>query len=321
MNRRDLLKWSCLAGAQTLAGCVYNECTPAAHSTLDAATFNSMRRFARVAQGDVAYVAHGAGPAAVFLHGFPLNGFQWRDAIVRLAPYRRCIAPDFLGMGWSGAAADQDVGPEAQVEMLISLFAVLGIDRADVIANDSGIGVAQLLAVRHPERVRTLLLTNGDTEIESPPAAMRPVIELAKSGRFVDEWLLPWLADPARARSDQGIGGMCYANRAHPTDEALMQYFGPLTQSDRKRSLHRYCMALERNALAGTREALRRSRIPVRIVWGMGDGIFNAASATFLDEAFGASRGVRRLEGAKLFWPEEKPDIIAGQARLLWAHG
>jgi haloalkane dehalogenase len=27
---------------------------------------------------------------------------------------------------------------------------------------------------------------------------------------------------------------------------------------------------------------------------------------------------VRRVEGAKLFWPEEYPDLIAQEARSLW---
>ena len=31
------------------------------------------------------------------------------------------------------------------------------------------------------------------------------------------------------------------------------------------------------------------------------------------------SRGVRRFPGAKLFWPEEFPDVIAEEARKLWA--
>ena len=41
------------------------------------------------------------GQAALFLHGAPLNGFQWRGAIERLSAHRRCIAPDFMGLGYS----------------------------------------------------------------------------------------------------------------------------------------------------------------------------------------------------------------------------
>jgi haloalkane dehalogenase len=222
-------------------------------------------------------------------------------------------------MGHTRVTAHQDVGPDSQVLMLASLLDTLSVSEVDLIA--SGGAVAQLFAVRHPTRVRTLLLTNGDTEIESPPAAMLPVIELAKRGRFVDQWLAPWWADPALARSDNGIGGLCYADRCHPTNDALDMYFGPVVSSpERAANLHRYAIALGRNALAGIGPALGRSRIPVRVVWGMDDTIFGPANADHLAHAFGNSRGVRRLENAKLFWPEERPDIVAAQARILWQY-
>jgi haloalkane dehalogenase len=320
INRRELFG---IAGnmlvAHALAGCAMRDGVPAAGQDFDASRFTAQRRFMRTPYGDVAYVAHGEGRAVLLLHGFPLNGFQWRGAMERLAPHARCIAPDFLGMGHSRADADQDVGPDSQVLMLVSLLDGLGIAQADLIANDSGGAVAQLFAVRHPTRVRTLLLTNCDTERQSPPAAMAPVIELARQGRFVSEWLLPWHADPVLARSAQGLGGLCYADPTHPTDEALQMYFGPLIESVvRQSDLHRYTLALERNALLGIQALQRRSPIPTRIVWGVADTIFDAANADYLDRSFGASRGVRRLEHAKLFWPEERPDIVAAQARILW---
>jgi len=285
----------------------------------EARRFAQLRRIAPTPFGEVAYVAHGTGRAVLMLHGFPLNGFQWRGAIDLLAPHALCIAPDLLGMGLSRAAAGQDVGPEAQVPMLLWLMRSLGVRHFDVIANDSGGAVAQLLAARHPTRVRSLLLTNCDTEIESPPAAMRPVIELARQGRFVAEWLAPWLESPLRARSDQGLGGMCYTDPAHPTDAALRMYFDPPVSSpERMVALHRYAVSLERNALAGITPLLRARYFPTRIVWGMADAIFDNANADYLHRSFGNSLGVQRLADAKLFWPEERPEVIASQACNLW---
>jgi pimeloyl-ACP methyl ester carboxylesterase len=320
-RRQLILSGAALFGAH-LAGCVTRDTgVGKSTDTLDAARFTALRRFVALREGDVAYVDYGSGRAVLMLHGFPLNSFQWRGAIERLAPYARCIAPDFLGMGESRAAQGKEVGPDAQVNMLVSLLDVLGIPSADVIANDSGCAVAQLLMVRHPTRVRSMLLTNGDTELQCPPPDMRPVIELARRRRFVDEWLAPWHADPQLARSEQGIGGLCYTDRAHPTDEALRMYFGAaIASGERKLALENYAMALERNALAGISSDLRASRVPVRIVWGMGDTIFDSASADYLDRSLKTSHGVRRLPGAKLFWPEERPDLVAAQARLLWRY-
>jgi haloalkane dehalogenase len=324
MNRRHFIKMAVgTLAAGTMAGCLsrggLNVATVAESGTLDAAAFHAARRFAKTSFGNIAYVERGTGSAALFLHGFPLNSFQWRGALERLSPYRRCIAPDFMGMGYTEVAEGQDVGPDEQVAMLVSLLDTLAITSVDLVANDSGGAVAQLFLARHPQRVRTMLLTNCDVETDSPPPALLPVIELAKQGKFVDQWLAPWRADKVLARSSQGIGGMCYADPSQPTDEAIDTYFTPLLASARSKALaHAYAIGLERNALLGLEAKLKRSIVPTRVVWGMSDTIFSPDSPAYLDRVLGNSRGVRRLEGSKLFWPEERPDVIAEEARLLW---
>ncbi|GAB3094446.1 alpha/beta hydrolase [Lysobacter terrae] len=302
-----------------LPGGVFGAAQAGTGEPLDAAAFHRLRRFANTPFGEIAYVERGTGDAALFLHGFPLNSFQWRGALERLSPYRRCIAPDFLGMGFTRVAEGQSVGPDDQVAMLVALLDKLGVATVDVVANDSGGAVAQLLMLRHPQRVRSVLLSNCDTEIESPPPAMLPVIALAKQGKYVNAWLAPWLKDKALARSAEGIGAMCFADPQHPTNEAIDMYFAPLLSSDRRIALaNAYAVALERNALSGTEEGLQRSRTPVRVVWGRADTIFASKNADYLDYACGGSRGIRWLEGSKLFWPEERPDVIAEEALALW---
>ncbi|HEU4729512.1 MAG TPA: alpha/beta fold hydrolase [Kofleriaceae bacterium] len=323
MRRRELLRWIGGAVAASAGAACAMRARSAAGGTerLDAARFHATRRFATTRFGRIAYVERGAGDAALFLHGFPLNGFQWRGALERLAPYRRCIAPDFLAMGYTEVNDGQSVGPNDQVEMLVAFLDALAIARVDVVANDSGGAVAQLLVARSPERIRSVLLTNCDVEVDSPPAALLPVIELAKQGQFVDRWLAAWRRDKPRARSAEGIGGMCYADPAQPTDEAIETYFAPLVASPRRKALvHAYAIALAHNPLIGIEYALDCSKAPVRIVWGMADTIFSRDSPDYLDHTVGNSRGVRRLAGSKLFWPEERPDVIAEEARALWAH-
>ncbi|HWU71308.1 MAG TPA: alpha/beta hydrolase [Pseudoxanthomonas sp.] len=320
INRRRFIgTLACVGGALALPGVARAMTQAQTVLPLDAAAFHGMRRFAKTPFGEIAYVERGTGAAALFLHGFPLNGFQWRGALPRLSPYRRCIAPDFLGMGFTRVADGQGVGPDDQVAMLVALLDELGVTAADVVANDSGGAVAQLLMLRHPDRVRSVLLTNCDTEIESPPSAMLPVIALARQGKYVGEWLAPWWKDKALARSSKGIGAMCYADPSHPDDEAIDMYFGPLLSTRRRTALaDAYAVALERNALSGTESALQHTRIPVRVVWGRADTIFSPKNADYLDYACGGSRGIRWLEGSKLFWPEERPDVIAEEALRLW---
>ncbi|MCP3168160.1 alpha/beta fold hydrolase [Myxococcus qinghaiensis] len=326
LRRRGFLVFATGAlAASALPGCMSRASSGTSSpegGALDAAAYHSSRRYLDSRFGRIAYVERGKGEAALFLHGFPLNSFQWRGAIERLSPYRRCVAPDFMGLGYTEVAEGQSYAPAAQVDMLVELLDRLAIKSVDVIANDSGGAIAQLLVTRHPERVRTLLLTNCDVESECPPAAVLPVIEMARKGAYVDAWLAPWLADKALARSEKGFGGICYSNPSQPTDEAIEYYFAPLVRSPRgKAQAHAYTLALEDNALAGIGPALQQCTVPTRILWGTGDTLFSQSSADHLDQAFGVSRGVRRVPGAKLFFPEEYPDLIAEEARRLWGIG
>ena len=102
MCRREFIEMAASAlAAGALAGCTSREARDDAASPvepMDAAAFHAARRYAETRFGKIAY-------AALFLHGFPLNGFQWRGALDRLSAHRRCVAPDFMAMGYTEAKA------------------------------------------------------------------------------------------------------------------------------------------------------------------------------------------------------------------------
>jgi haloalkane dehalogenase len=281
--------------------------------------YNKERRFLATRYGRVAYIDRGTGDAVLFLHGFPLSSFQWRGVIDRLSPDRRCIAPDFMGLGYTEVAANQSVAPDAQVDMITALLDGLSIQKVDLIANDSGGAIAQLFMTRHRERVRTLVLTNCDVETDSPPRALLPVIDLARRGLYPALWLEPWLHHKDVARSAKGLGGMCYGDPGHPTDAAIEQYLGPVVASPERQALiNRYAMGLAPNPLEGIESELRKCTVPTRIVWGMRDEIFSTKNPDYLYSILPEMMGITRLRTAKLFFPEEYPEVIAKEARDLW---
>jgi pimeloyl-ACP methyl ester carboxylesterase len=145
------------------------------------------------------------------------------------------------------------------------------------------------------------------------------MLDLARAGVFPDLWLEPWLNHKDVARSPTGLGGMCYSNPTHPTDAALEQYLGPLVaSSERKALVNRYMLGLTPNPLAGIAPLLKKCTVPTRVVWGMSDNIFSTGNPDYLAGLLPQFRGIRRIKAAKLFFPEEYPDIIAAEARLLW---
>jgi haloalkane dehalogenase len=323
MERRELLRLSVGALLTSALGTamspVLAKSTPSAEDVVASERYNKERRFLVTPYGRIAYIDRGTGDAALFLHGFPLSSFQWRGAIDRLSSDRRCLAPDLMGLGYTEVAENQSVRPAAQVDMITALLDGLSIQKVDLIANDSGGAIAQLFMTRHRDRVRTALLTNCDVETNSPPAALLPVIDLARSGLYPDLWLEPWLHHKDVARSAKGLGGMCYSDPKQPTDAALEQYLEPLVSSSaRKELINRYAVSLAPNPLRGIESELRKCTVPTRIVWGMSDNIFSTKNPDYLYSILPQMMGIARLRAAKLFFPEEHPDIIASEARNLW---
>ncbi len=321
LKRRNFLT---LAGAALAASAVPRLTGAAPEPSLagaanlaDVAVFRAARRFASLPQGRIAYVERGSGPtAALFLHGAPLNSFQWRSALERLSPVRRCIAPDFMGLGYSDVPAGQSLAASAQADMLAALLDKLGAGAVDIVASDSGGAVAQLFLLRYPQRVRSLMLTNCDIEPHSPPAEIAPVLEMARKGTLADD-TAKWLTDKAMARAT--FGAAVFHNPAQLTDAIIEYYAAPLVSSPLRRTqYHEFHNALSPNPLAGIEAQLRRSMVPVRMVWGASDTIFTLADARYLDQLFPRSQGIRAVPEGKLFFQEEFPDIIAEEARKLW---
>lgn len=100
----------------------------------------------------------------LLIHGFGGNAAQWQYQIDAFARENRVIAPDLRGHGRS---ACPDVGYEMSylVSDIISLLDALQVTQPVVLVGHSfGVAIATETAVRHPERVRRLVLIAGAGE-------------------------------------------------------------------------------------------------------------------------------------------------------------
>jgi haloalkane dehalogenase len=307
-------------GAGVLAAGLLDERAPAAPAGAEWSVkeFHARRRLLPMRGGRIAYVECGAGAAAFFLHGWPLNGYHWRGSMSRLSNLRRCIAVDFMGLGYTEVPADQDLSPEAQAGMIVSVMDALRIDRADLISNDSGTAVAQLIAVNCPDRVRSMLITNGDVHTNSPPDLLKPTIEEARQGLLVER-LARQVQDPRIAQTQEGLG-VVYTNPLFVTPALVDAYLRPLVSSPLRRAqCESYGVAFEPSPLPGIEAGLKKSQIPTRMLWGTGDPLFTRDWAEWLSKTLPKSKGIRYVDGAKLFFTEEFPGVVAKEARRLWA--
>jgi pimeloyl-ACP methyl ester carboxylesterase len=103
----------------------------------------------------------GKGRPLLLLHGNPDSGLMWDRVAAILAARCRCLAPDLPGFGHSGVPADFAPALAGMAEFVEALFAAAGIaEPLDLAAHDFGGPFALAWALRHPERVRRIVLIN-----------------------------------------------------------------------------------------------------------------------------------------------------------------
>lgn len=290
---------------------------------MDIATFHASRRFAEVSSGRIAYVEQGQGPVALFIHGVPLNGYHWRHVVGRLKHRRRCIAIDLMGLGYSEIATDQDVSFSAQARMIAEVLDALAIDKIDLIANDSGGAIAQIFAAHHPQRLRSLVLTNCDVHDGWPPPQVLPLIERARNGTlapvFQPMFDRPDLARERFVRGESAPLFRCYADPSVLTDEVIRLYLGPpLSSPGRIKAFERYWLGFDNSHTVAIHVALKTLQAPTLIVWGLQDFFFDVKWAYWLKDTIPGARRVVEIEDARLFFGEDRPDELAGPILEFW---
>jgi haloalkane dehalogenase len=103
---------------------------------------------------EISYVDTGAGDPVVFLHGNPTSSYLWRNVIPHVEGVGRCLAPDLVGMGDSGAAPDGSYRFVDHVRYLDAWFEALGLTNVMLVVHDWGSALGFYWAYRHPEQVR-----------------------------------------------------------------------------------------------------------------------------------------------------------------------
>ena len=103
----------------------------------------------------------GEGFPALFIHGSGPGvsaWANWRLVMPALSERLRVIAPDMAGFGFSERPAGIRYDLDTWVAQAIGLLDALGLEQADVVGNSFGGALALAMAIRHPQRVRRLVL-------------------------------------------------------------------------------------------------------------------------------------------------------------------
>jgi pimeloyl-ACP methyl ester carboxylesterase len=174
-SRRALLRQSAAAGGSLLAaGMASARVEPPATSPR-----HVRHRRVRVGELDIFYREAGpaGAPVLLLLHGFPSSSFMFRELLPALADRWRVIAPDYPGFGESSfpAPASFPYTFENLARVLIEFTDAIGLTRYTLYLQDYGAPLGLRLAVARPQRVRALIVQNGNAYREGLSSAWDPL--------------------------------------------------------------------------------------------------------------------------------------------------
>jgi len=236
----------------------------------------------------VAYQTAGAGPVLLLVHGMAGSFVTWRHVLPTLAQRFTVLAPDLLGHGQS----DRSRGAyslDAHANMLCDLLDALGHERATVVGQSFGGGVAMQLAYQFPERCERLVLVNSGglgrevhliLRLLALPGAesMFPLVcapRLRDAGDLVATWL--------------GRAGV----RSTPASQEIWRSYASLADAATRRAFFRglrEVIDFSGQAVSALGRVCRISQLPTLIVWGAQDPFIPVSHAVAAHKAIPGSR-------------------------------
>jgi acyl-coenzyme A synthetase/AMP-(fatty) acid ligase/pimeloyl-ACP methyl ester carboxylesterase len=235
-------------------------------------------------------------PVVVCVHGNPTWSMLWSRLVAELDPRYRIIAPDQLQMGYSRAADPRQPRPFAQrVEDLTALLDALEItEPVWLLGQDWGGAIAMGWAVAHRDRVAGMILSN--TGIAIPPDRPAPgLIRIAATrwlGNLVTHRSPLFVRGTTRlpglglSRTQRDVLAAPYRRAANRLGVAQFVADVPFTQAHHSAE-----------AIAQVAAQISELQVPVRLIWGPKDPVFDDSFAEDLLVRFADAR-LHRITGA-----------------------
>lgn len=250
-------------------------------------------------------------PVIILLHGFPTSSHMFRNLIPALSDRYHVVAPDYPGFGSSSMPKvdEFDYTFDHIAEIVDSFIEKLGFKTYSLYVMDYGAPVGYRIAVKHPDRVESLIVQNGNAYVEGLREFWDPIKAWWKERSKENADVLRENLLTIEATKWQYTNGVRDPERIAPDNWFHDQYL--LERSGNKEiQLQLFYDYGSNPALYPEWQAyFRQYQPPTLIVWGKNDFIFPAEGATPYE------RDLRNLEFHLLdtghFALEEDGDLIA----------
>jgi pimeloyl-ACP methyl ester carboxylesterase len=244
----------------------------------------------------------GAGDPVLMIMGLGLSGGAWWRTVPVLSRSLRVITFDNRGVGRSRARFPSYT-TEAMADDAVSVLDAAGVDRAHVYGFSLGGMVAQQLALRHADRVRSLVL--GATQ-PGGPRAVRPSDDVIAFFRRRGSMTAQ---EAARASVPFNYGPRC---RREHRDRIAEDIRRRLEHPFPEQAYRAQMVAV---ALHNCFRRLKRIEAPTLVVHGRMDRVAPVANAEILAERIPGAR-LRILKDAGHLYATEQPDVDEEIARF-----
>jgi pimeloyl-ACP methyl ester carboxylesterase len=205
---------------------------------------------------------------------------MFRQLIARLSPSFRLIAPDYPGYGQSSMPDHQDFAYtfENMTDLVDRLLEKLNINKYSMYVMDYGAPIGYRLALRHPERVDSLIIQNGNAYDEGLLAFWDPIKKYWQDPLPENRAALSFLVKPETTKW-QYQNGVSDPTLLDPTtwtaDQVGLDRAG---NGDIQLDLM-YDYRTNVPLYPAFQEFFRQYQPPTLIVWGKNDFIFPAEGA------------------------------------------
>jgi pimeloyl-ACP methyl ester carboxylesterase len=271
------------------------------------------QRQASLTTGTINYRDTGiAGPPILFVHGLLVNGTLWRHVAEDLSTDFRCIVPDWpLGSHAIPMNKGADLSPTGVSDLIAQFLDELDLRDVVIVANDTGGAVAQLLTVRHPERLGGLVLTSCDAFENFLPPMFRPLQYAARipGGVNLAVQSLRW---KTLRRAPFAYG---WLSKRRLPDSITQGWLKPAqTQRAIRHEAASLLRAINPSDTMQAASQLQNFEAPVLLAWARDDRFFPLDHARRL-AALLPNASLQLIEDSYTFVPEDQPHALSAAIR------